>query len=310
MYHQFSRLGNRWLALLCAIALSGGMLMVTAAFPPQQEDQERRIWDSEFLQKRPTAKTSPAQSSNKTIKYKRVSPAPTAKNADGAAINVGVTVWRLRPATTSDDQATRILEREDDNSSNNEWMPERIDAQTPLVEGQRVRFSVEVPRSGYLYVVDREQYADGTYGDPYLIFPVQRARGLENNRVQAGSTIEVPAQEDKHPYFLVKRSRPDQVSDVLTLIVSPEPLADITIGRKILKLSVDQFSLWEKQWGTQVEIHELVDGAGKTYTREEKAAGARTRDLTQNDPLPQTIYRVSTKPKNPVMVDVPLKIGK
>jgi hypothetical protein len=31
-----------------------------------------------------------------------------------------------------------------------------------LAEGDRLRMSIEAARSGYLYVVDQEQYADGS----------------------------------------------------------------------------------------------------------------------------------------------------
>jgi hypothetical protein len=46
-----------------------------------------------------------------------------------------------------------------------EWTPQRIEADTPLKVGERVRLSIESPRTGYLYVIDREQYADGSYGE-------------------------------------------------------------------------------------------------------------------------------------------------
>ena len=49
---------------------------------------------------------------------------------------------------------------------------QRIDPDnTPLRDGDRMRLSIEAPWDGYLYVLNREQYADGSTSDPYLIFP-------------------------------------------------------------------------------------------------------------------------------------------
>ena len=60
-----------------------------------------------------------------------------------------------------------------------------------LAIGQRVRLSIESARTGYLYVINRELYADGSTGEPYLIFPTTRLhRG--DNKVTIGR-IEVTA---------------------------------------------------------------------------------------------------------------------
>ena len=75
-------------------------------------------------------------------------------------------------------------------SSQTEWTPERIEADTPLKVSERVRITVESPRAGYLYVVDREQYADGSLGDAYLIFPTTRTRDGDN-KVRPGKLIDI-----------------------------------------------------------------------------------------------------------------------
>jgi hypothetical protein len=54
----------------------------------------------------------------------------------------------------------------------------------------------------------------------------------------------------------------------------------------------------------------MVGGAGKTYTKTEKEAGAEGRLLTQEDELPQTLYRITPKPGAPVLISVPLRVGK
>jgi hypothetical protein len=69
-----------------------------------------------------------------------------------------------------------------------------------------------------------------------------------------------------------------------------------------------QVAGWEKLYGGTPERLELVGGAGRTWTNEEKLAGAaKGRKLTQAGPPPQTIYRVARKAGGPLMVAVPLK---
>ena len=49
--------------------------------------------------------------------------------------------------------------------------------------------------------------------------------------------------------------------------------------------------------------------AGKNYTKTEKEAGSNgKRQLTQSDPYPQTVYRVKMRPKEPMMVNISLRV--
>lgn len=225
---------------------------------------------------------------------------------------IGITVWRLRRASArsqGDSQGARILAHDAAGEDDVEYTPERIEAETPVAEGERVRISIETPRTGYLYVIDREQYADGSFGDPYLIFPTTRTRGGDN-RVAAGQVVELPAQTDTPPYFTLRRSRPEQTSESLTVIVTTEPLPDIRIGRSPLKLTAAQVEGWIKAWSAPFERLELNDGAGQAYTAAEQAAGVNTsRQLTQDEPLPQTIYRIAALPGKPLLITLPLRIN-
>lgn len=55
----------------------------------------------------------------------------------------------------------------------------------------------------------------------------------------------------------------------------------------------------------------MAGGAGKTWTKAEQEAGAyATRQLTQDDPGPQTIYRVAVKPGAPMLVKVGLRYSR
>jgi hypothetical protein len=174
-----------------------------------------------------------------------------------------------------------------------------------------VRLSVEAAREGFLYVIDREQYTDGSFGEPYLIFPTLRTN-QGHNEVKAGRIIEIPMQDDRPPFFTLKPSRPDQVSELISVVVSPTPLEGLEIGATAQKLPVQQVATWEKSWGGTVGRLEMQNGAGKTWTRQEKEAGANaTRSLTQDEPAPQTLYyKPEAKSGQPVMVNVALRYGR
>jgi hypothetical protein len=220
---------------------------------------------------------------------------------------VGVTLWRLRRANATD-SGERLIVHEGADAA--EWLPERISPNTKLDQGERLRISVEAARTGYLYVIDREQYADGSLSEPYLIFPTTRTLG-GNNQVTVGKIIELPSQDDRPPYFTVKRSRADQVAEVVSVLISPSPLEGIEITDKAQKLSEIQVSKWEKSWGGRVGLLELEAGAGKPWSREEKEAGSdTTKVLKQDAPAPQAIYyQPNTKLSDPILVKVRLRYG-
>ena len=49
-------------------------------------------------------------------------------------------------------------------------------------------------------------------------------------------------------------------------------------------------------------------GAGLAMTEKEQVAGAdKSEELTQADPVPQTLYRLAIKPENPILLNVQLK---
>jgi len=279
-----------------------------------QDESSRQITLDRFNKARPAdppAKPSVRPQAGAALKaaiYRRAGPLRTRVSARIQFEEVGVTVWRLRPARSSD-EGGRVLVQEGLKQS--DWTPERIEADTPLNIGDRVRLTVESPRPGFLYIIDREQYADGSFGEPMLIFPTLRTRGGDN-RVEPGRLIDIPAQEDQYSYFTAQPAgdRRDQVAEVLTIILVPQPLP-LQIAAQPLKMTDNQINGWEKLWGGVAERLELVGGAGRVWTMEEKAAGAALgRQLTQAGPPPQTVYRVARKAGGPLLVTVPLRYGR
>ena len=187
---------------------------------------------------------------------------------------------------------------------------ERVGSTTKFRKGDRVRFTIESSRTGYLYIVNREVYTDGTAGQAEIIFPTLRTRGGDN-RVTAGRVVEIPGQEDRPNYFRLRQSRPNQTAEMMTVLVTAQPLEGLTFEAQPLVLAKEQVAKWEKDWSAPAERFEMVGGAGKTWTAAEQAAGANgTRLLTQEDPSPQTIYRVAVKPGEPVLVKVALRYSK
>ena len=287
---------------------------------PTQDDEDReesrKLWDEELLQKR-RRDERPAR---RNYRYRRVTPRarPAATNPNPGRVTVppppaggdrviGLTFWRLRPSMGKDE--TRLLVQKPGGGGKVEYTPERIAAGTPLDKGQLVRISIESPVDGFLYVFDRERYAGGKLGPPYLIFPTSRTRG-GNNAIKAGEVVEIPAQ-DEQP-FEVAPTDANVIGETLTIIVSPTRLG-LPLRESMYELSAEQraqFDEWENKWSVPSEVHEQAGSVGVAYTASEMKAGKGEATLTQADPLPQTIYRVPGKPGAPfLLLSVPLNYG-
>ena len=278
-------------------ALLAAALAALQAFPAaanaqsgKRDEGSRQIWDEEFVKARPAAGQTAAPTR----------PAPT--GAAPARSYVGVTVWHLQPAPEGSRALTITGEGK-------RWVPARASMDKTLSEGQQVRIAVEVSRPGYLYVVNRERYADGSVGDPVLLFPTRRLRGGEH-AVQAGRVIEIPDLGDQPPYFTLKRSRPDHTSEVLLLLITPQPLPDVAAGEDARPLPRAVVEEWTKRWATGHRKLETPGGAGRAYTAAEQEAGSTpSRLLTRADPLPHTLYRVDGPATTPTLIVVPLRIA-
>ena len=287
------------LLILVIISISFCLAGPTSVVNAQKEDDAtRKLWDTAFIGASNARKPTKRRSS-----YRNATPNVPVDNVAPDTV-VGVTLWRLRPANRSDSGERLIVH--DDNATK-EWLPERISANTRLAQGDRLRISVEAVRGGYLYVIDREQYADGTFGEPYLIFPTTRTGGGDN-QVAIGRLLEIPAQNDSPPFFTMKKSRPDHVAEVLSVLVTPTPLEGFQITDKAQKLTTAQVAEWEKTWGSSVGRMEM-ETTGQAWTKAEKEA--QTRALTASAPAPQLLfYRPSVKRTEPMFVKLRLQYRK
>jgi hypothetical protein len=284
------------------IAIGLGSFCVVSA---QDEDDSKEVKAQVFVNSRQRRK------SGNNARYRRVSKT-TVKGVelsakDDSLAQIGLTVWRFRP-TQASDTTKEIIVEEDEKPS--EWTLERLEEGTSLAPGQRLRLSIEsLSRAGYLYVIDREEYADGTLGDPVLVFPTQKTAAA--NYVQAGRLVYLPSATSR---FKIKpsESAKEHVAEVLTVIVAPKPLISADkLGKSSTRLQRVQVESWLKQWETPVAKFEMDGGAGQAMTTVEQAAAQQDSVLlTQEDPAPQTVFQVAAKPGNPLLITVPLRFAK
>jgi hypothetical protein len=246
-----------------------------------------------------TAKTKTANPSG-SVKQ------PTLPSEASEIAQIGVTLWRLRPEKGGE-QGARLLKMSGTSSDPLRMVAERVGLDTAFKKGDKVRLSIESPRAGYLYIVDRELLGDNKLGVPYLIFPTRKTHGGDNS-VSAGKIIEIPAQTDNPFYFEIDPMAGDYAGELLTVLVSPTKIPNLTLGDEPIKLPPAMVEQWETQWEGSATTLELDGGRSLVYTEEEKEAGTGSRQLTQKSPAPQTVISVEATKGKAFLVSFPLKV--
>lgn len=270
-----------------------------------------------FVFKKPTYRLKRVKKPVKPIpaKFKRISVSSSTKykfpvDTKSAMVwkRLGVSIWRLSSDKKGAGSGGQNESTIRDSDTDQQYKPTRVSAETVFAPGDKVRLSFESPNSGYLYVINREVYTDNTVGEPRLIFPTMMARG-GNNLVVAGQTVEVPGQSDRVLFFELESKNKNWRGELLTVIVSPEPLTDIEIPDGPSPISAALVGAMEQKYLKSVSEYEQQGSAGKTYTKAEKEAGASlTRELTQKDPFPQTMFRVKIRQREPLLVNFGLTV--
>lgn len=292
---MFPRTTLKYFGLFCLIALSTSVVSPQQPGPVTRQDEkenDRAIVAEDFLKNRP------GKPRKRPPTY-RLATAAT-KQSDQARLQVGVTIWRLEPGPdrpSSGERSASYWNRSD-------WTPRRVEADVTFREGDNLRISIESPRKGYLYVVNSDVLADGSYGETNLIFPTKG----EDNRLEAGKLIDIPAQ-DALPFKAAPKS--DQSSELLTIIVTSSPLP-LRLGLRAIPISKKQLREWESRWSGAVDRLEMDGGAGLARTREEDLAAlpTRARQLTREDPMPQTIYSLVPRNANGLLFNVVLSYSR
>lgn len=219
---------------------------------------------------------------------------------------LGVTFWKLRPLKKDEEEDAPTFEVNTGDGID-KWTAERVRSTTRFKSGDRVRFTIESLRSGYLYIINREAYDDGTSGEAELIYPEMRTRVKKDNRVNAGRLVEIPsADKGLMPYFTISPKK-DYIGEEIIVIISPTQLTGFNISADAQSVRRDLLQNWLNEWNSVMDIYDASDGEGVAYTRTEEEA-VRTRSLTQEEPLPQTIYRFKSRVGKPLMISFQIQV--
>jgi hypothetical protein len=307
-----------------------------------QDDESKGVTSDAYTNERPVKKAQRTSSSAKKMRYKLI--ASTAEKSgsgklavkkgdkppqqiktginknssetissgssnDNVIGKVGLTLWRHVQAKGENGtkglgtgQATATGKQ----NFKDEW--ERLESSSLLKPGEQIRISIEsLSHKGYLYIIDREQYTDGTFGEPKLIFPTA---DMASNYVIPGRVASIPPVSNDP--FTIEIWGKDKTlkADLLTIIVSPTMLMDQSqLEPQPRTLTPAEVALLEKNWTIETRKLELIGGAGQLITEveQEAAKGLGTgAGLAQDDPPPQTVYEINVKPGKPIMIKVPL----
>lgn len=259
-----------------------------------QDEIPRDIVSHDFLTNRPSKPKSRKDPKKTWSTYRPA--AITTNQSDKSRLQIGVTIWKLEPVTTGFPAGQRSIYEVNRNKS--EWIPRRVEADAQFSEGDSLRLSIESPRAGYLYVVNRDWLADGSFGETNLIFPMED----EDNRLEAGKLIDIPGHGEV-PFRATPK--PNQSGELLTFIVTSSPLP-LQLTKQPLPISRTQLTEWEEKWGAEADRFEMNGGVGQARTKEEQLAASPhgARQLTRDDPLPQTIYSLVPKNSNALLFNV------
>ena len=270
----------------------------------QAQDAAREIWDSGFLQKRPAGPRSSATKQAGAARYKTSDHSSDLSKAPQPAL--GVTVWCLRTPKSKDTDSRLFVY--DSGGSGDTFIPERVDLSRPLHDGDRIRLGIEVPRSGYLYVVDRERNHDQSFGNPILLFPsLQFNHG--DNRVEPGQLIELPPPGAAIRSLRLVRRDDRHIGEDLIFIVSSRPLTQIVPAEAEQALPAPLIAQWDHDWAKTSMRLDLQDAPSASWTLAEKEAGSGSSSrLTRADPLPAAIFTIPATQGDTFLIHVPLTI--
>jgi hypothetical protein len=175
-------------------------------------------------------------------------------------------------------------------------------------------------KAAYLYVINREQFPDGSFRNARLIFPTLLTYAGDN-RLLPGKTVTLP--DPTRPFRITRDAAAQtQAFETYTIILSPSPLEGELpreVSRRAMELPPDLVTKWEQQIGITEVRADLRGGVGQVRSQREMLASGdagesrgtedSAEDLTQDDLPPQTVFRKAAKPGAGmlVIVRVPFK---
>ncbi len=219
---------------------------------------------------------------------------------------VGITFWRV------DYGSSKGIEE-----VGKEQTQDRLDINATYTNGDTFRINVVSPTGGYLYIVDQEQYSDGSIGPAVLAFPTLGIR-KGNNLIQAWESVQIPAYPKvwrfKSRTLVEGEVRKVQTAELLTIIISPKPLIDHSlITDKQLAFTKGEFESWKTKWKTTTTVQQfdMENSTGKVVDARSKGVEEVGTEAATNDEEldAQTTYQLAIKPGTPIMVTVPLRFA-
>jgi hypothetical protein len=272
---------------------SGGRVDTSANVPKDQRPVGGNKNNSGRRESRKPTKTRETAPSFVYIVDKDFPDGPPPRNYE--YVRMGMTIWRLSP-TQCPIPDCPLPKKIADSSKGLVDTATRIDDNARLNNGERVRLGLEsLAQSGYVYIIDREQFDDGSMGEGVLILPTKKIESGKN-WAQPGQQIHLPRADG---CFCVKARNSQRVlvADVLTVILSRTPLLrPEEIGTDAIPVPVGLISLLARADKQRTFRGFLNGGNGLAQTAQEQSAGAKglfdtAPVLTQNDLPPQTLYQ-------------------
>ncbi|MGA9993904.1 MAG: hypothetical protein WBP93_00755 [Pyrinomonadaceae bacterium] len=311
-----------FLNLLSVVAL----LTAAVVLAQEQEEGGKGIKSEEVV---PRAKSKSSSSTSQDLRrkktytsnVKRLTAVPPKGEED---VRLGLTIFRYEPRGTvyrPDNEGTKDILMEGTEEAPTppnklaEWNVADWTRAMPdnhFAVGQVVRLHFEpLTKAGYLYILHQELYASGTTGPARLLFPTLRTNN-GNNLVQPNVDLWIPRAP---AYFRIKPSESNKahVGELLTVVLRAEAPNEIlrqSLEDKPLLLEADDLKrLIAGAKGTAIRMN-LDGGEGQKQTTQEmsKDIGMEGDEaLTQDDPLPQTVYETRRQAGQPVVFRIPLK---
>ncbi len=325
----------------------------------QDEPKMRSITSDDFRIQRPAATVrrarKPKSVDYKFVRFERkkntasvaVKTSPTAAKGPSAKtpaaprvaanqplniVEIGVTMWKLREPKSAERGLVRLSVKED--ASVKSMIGERVNPDSIFRTGDKIRFALESSKSGFIYIFNRETFADGSMGPPCLIFPFFEN---EDNAVLPGFLFDLPDQRAEPPSFKFapapdcdsekKRdpASPLYTGEFLTILFSTRQVTGMKTN-KVGRLS-DPKQLDQIEAAAEVEIYRRTDSADRFYSREESDAscgetkrgivregepenpcGRKATPLTPEAAQPQSIFRAKGPANQPAVIFLPMRV--
>ena len=324
--------------LVASMLFVSGSLVLPRSSPSaaaQAPDEVRDLTDGTLLASRRAGTVQSSGSRRRRLYRTRKGAAP--KPTQPLESELGLTLWKFRKSESGDEVRPLVAVSTAGKETIERWTPVRAQADTPLHVGQIVRFTVEAPRQGYLYVIGRDRGPKGYIENPIVLFP---QRETDDNVVGPGKPMSIPAWSDTSQVYYTLLKYPEETDiDVLVFVlpaklpafvlqelkeslkiekvVLPIPAAEIerlgklglTPATEVYVLDNAQVDRMVKAWSAPVEWLDAQEGEGAALTRRELTASLDPKSpLTRDDDGPQTVVRIATTPPAPWVVVMPLAI--